>query len=154
MTSPAPPVLVIGLGNAMRRDDGIGPAAIELLERETLPAADMIVLDGESTRLIEAWRGRSRAIVIDAVAAGSRAGTIHEVEVGTDALPDWDAGASTHGAGIAEAVALGRALDRLPAELVVFGVEPDDLSHGPGLSPAVDAALPLLVERVRRRVEA
>ncbi len=146
------PVLVIGLGNAMRRDDGIGPATIELLERETLAGADTMVLDGEATRLIEAWRDRPRAIVIDAVATGESAGTIHEVEVGTDALPGWAAGASTHGAGIAEAVALGRALDRLPAELVVFGVEPADLSHGPGLSPAVDAALPALVDRVRRRV--
>ena len=144
--------MVIGLGNPMRRDDGIGPAAAALLEREPPADTDIIALDGESTRLIEAWRDRSRAIVIDAVAAGDAAGTIHEVEVSTDALPDWAAGASTHGAGIAEAVALGRALDRLPAELVVFGVEPADLSHGPGLSPAVDAALPDLVERIRRRV--
>ena len=93
VTSSAPPALVIGLGNAMRHDDGIGPAAIELLERVAPPLADTVVLDGESTRLIEAWRDRPRAIVIDAVVAGDAAGTIHEVEVGIDALPAWARGA-------------------------------------------------------------
>ncbi len=153
MTTPASPVLVIGLGNTMRRDDGVGPAAIELLEKGETGGAETVILDGESTRLIEAWRNRSRAIVIDAVVAGEPAGTIHEVDVGRDSLPDWAAGATTHGAGIAEAVALGRVLDRLPTELIVFGVEPADMTHGPGLSDPVGAALPALVERVREWVQ-
>ncbi len=144
-------VVVIGLGNTMRRDDGVGPAAVALLEDSPPPGTDVVGLDGEATRVIDAWQGRNRAIVIDAVLTGEPAGTIHEVEVGRDALPDWHPGPSSHGAGVAEAVALGRALGRLPEELIVLGVEPADVSHGPDLTAAVADALPGLVDRVRER---
>ncbi len=145
-------LVVIGVGNPMRRDDGVGAAAIALLEQAEFgrnsDAVELVLLDGEPTRLIEAWRGRRRAIVIDATRAGVDAGAIHRVDVAVEPLPDWTTTGSSHSAGIAEAVALAKALDSLPDELVVFGIEPADLSMGEGLSPAVEAALPALVELV------
>ena len=153
MTAPLPPpVVIIGIGNPMRHDDGVGPAAIACLEATDLAlpegAPELITLDGEPARLLEAWRGRRRAIVIDAARSDEVAGFIHRVEVGRDPLPPWAAGSSSHSAGLAEAVALGTTLDRLPRQLIVFGIEPHDLSLGVGLSLAVSAALPVLIEQV------
>lgn len=153
MTSlPTPPVVIIGIGNPMRGDDGVGPAAVACLEH-TDPALlegepELIALDGEPARLLEAWRGRRLAIVIDAARSDKAAGSIHRIEVGRDPLPPWATGSSSHSAGLAEAVALGRTLDRLPRQLIVFGVEPGDLTLGEGLSSAVSAALPALIEQV------
>ena len=152
--SERPPVVVIGVGNAMRRDDGIGPAVLESLGRTDLgdvarTDVELVMLDGESTRLIEAWRGRRRAIVIDAVRSGEPPGRIHRVELGRDPLPDGRPANSSHSSGVAEAIALGRALGRLPDELIVIGVEAGDLSLGEGLSSQVSAALPTLVQNVR-----
>lgn len=145
-------LVVIGVGNPMRRDDGVGAAAIAMLERAELgrhgDAVELVLLDGEPTRLIEAWRGRRRAIVIDATRAGAEAGAIHRVDAAVEALPDWTTTGSSHSAGIGEAVALATALDSMPDELIVFGIEPADVSLGEGLSPAVEAALPALVELV------
>lgn len=144
-------MVIIGIGNPMRHDDGVGPAAIACLEEtdhslEGEP--ELICLDGEPTRLLDAWRGRRRAIIVDAAHSDKAAGFIHRVEVGRDPLPPWATGNSSHSAGLAEAVALGTTLDRLPQQLIVFGVEPDDLSLGPGLSRAVAAALPVLIEQI------
>lgn len=147
-----PPVVIIGIGNPMRGDDGIGPAAIACLERTDLADAvlgpELIVLDGEPARLMEAWRDRRRAIIIDAARCDTAAGSIHRIDVGTEPLPPWATGASSHSAGLAEAVALGRALDRLPERLIVFGIEPADVSLGEGLSSELRATLPTLLEQV------
>jgi hydrogenase maturation protease len=143
-------LVIIGIGNPMRHDDGIGPAAVACLERTDLAdtGPEFLTLGGEPARLLEAWHDRRRTIVIDAARSGAAAGTIHRVEVGADPLPPWTAGSSSHSAGLAEAVALGRALDRLPEQLIVFGVEAADVSLGEGLSSEVSAALPCLVRQV------
>jgi len=143
------PVVVIGLGNPMRRDDGVGPAVIEAFEDQTPPFIELLLTDGEPTRLLEAWRGRKRAIVVDTIVAGAPAGTVHRVELGVDAIPASRPNASSHEAGIEVAVDLSRVLDALPAELIVFGIEPDDVGHGEGLSAVVAASLPALLDRIR-----
>lgn len=142
-------VVVIGIGNPMRGDDGIGAAAVSLL-RETVDCTGLecTALDGEATRLMAAWEGRRHAIVIDAVVSGSPPGTVHRFEQGRDALPAAAAATSSHAAGLNEAVELAQVLDRLPGRLTVFGIEVADLAPGADLSPAVAAAVPELVDRI------
>ena len=66
------------------------------------------------------------------------------------AAASWAApgSASSHRMGIADAIRLAAAVDRLPGRLVVFGVEVNDIGFGPGLSPAVAAAIPGVVQAV------
>lgn len=153
MTSTTPPpTVIIGIGNSMRGDDGIGPAAIAGLKQTDFSEApaevELVCLDGEPARLIEAWSCRRKAIIIDAARAGSAAGSVHRLVVGHNPLPQWSAGTSSHSAGLAEAVELGRTLQRLPEELIVFGVEPANVVLGSGLSPEVSAVLPKLIREV------
>ena len=146
-------VVIIGVGNPYRRDDGVGHAAAEAFA-EHLPAIKVVLLDGEPTRLVDAWEGHQVAIVLDAVRRGDPPGTIHRFEVGTEPLPEAFLHPSTHGAGLESAVALGRALDRNPEVLIVFGIEPADMTEGNGLSEPVEAALPSLVDRLAEEVKA
>ena len=143
--------VVIGIGNSYRGDDGVGHAAAEML-RSILTDADVLLQDGEPTRLVDAWEGRRLAIVVDAIRRGDPPGTVHRVQVGTDPLPAAFVHPSTHGAGLESAVALGQALDRNPEKLVIFGIEPADLTEGHGLSAAVQTALPGFVRRVTEEV--
>jgi hydrogenase maturation protease len=62
-------VVVIGVGNEFRRDDGVGPAVVASLRDRVPPGVDLVLTDGEPTRLIEAWTGAVLAVVIDAVRA-------------------------------------------------------------------------------------
>jgi len=143
--------LVIGVGNRWRGDDGIGPRTIEALARIDDLDAELLTLDGEPARLVTAWQGRPRVVVVDAIAAGEPPGTIHVV---TDLhrLPGAATDVSSHGGGIVEAVALGRALGQLPERLLVVGVEPAEIGHGVELSPPVAASLDAVVRLVAEEV--
>jgi len=127
----------------MRRDDGVGPAVVEHLDARHSPTndVDLVILDGEPTRVIQEWDQRQLVVVIDAVFAGSTPGTVHRIEFGTDPVPPQGAAPSSHATGLAEAIALARALERLPSGLVLLGVEPRDVSLGLGLSPEVEAVV-------------
>lgn len=149
-------IVIIGVGNAMRHDDGLGVEAVARLGRSLGSGqgvgTELLTTSGEPTRLIEAWTGRRLAVVIDAIRTGTPSGSIHRLVVGTDPLPHWASADSSHSAGLAEAVTLARALDRLPDELIIYGVEAANLSLGEGLSAPVEAALPALVRRVLAEV--
>ena len=150
------PVVLIGIGNTMRRDDGVGPLTLAAFRSDPLVGCDIVELDGEATRVIETWRDRDVAIVVDAVCTGERPGTIHDLTFdelhGVDQLGLTPSATSSHFAGIAEALALGRSLDRLPAALRVLGIEPGELSHGFGLSPSVTAGMDELLHKVRHAI--
>jgi len=148
------PVLAVGVGNPMRRDDGVGPAVIDRLRTcSDLPSTvELLILDGEPTRLIDAWHGRERVVVIDATQSGDPPGTIHRLDPAIVDIPPGRHDRSSHGAGVETAIDLATALDRLPEDLVILGVEPAELNLGTGLSPSVDRALSELVAQIIHEV--
>jgi hydrogenase maturation protease len=150
--------LVIGVGNRYRRDDGAGLAAAARLAEAA--GARVVLCDGigDGTALLDIWQNSETVILIDAVRSGAPAGTIHRRDAGgadgsggIGAMPDAGAGAafrgpqSTHGLGVAEAIALGRLLHRLPRRLVILGVEGARFDAGEELSPAVGRAVDAVV---------
>ena len=143
--------LVIGVGNRWRGDDGIGPSTIAALARIDGLDAELLTLDGEPARLVAAWQDRPCVVVVDAIVAGDPPGTVHVI-TDLDRLPSAVADASSHGGGIAEAVALGRALEQLPDRLLVVGVEPAAVGHGEELSPPVAASVDAVVRLVAAAV--
>ena len=105
------------------------------------PGVRLVVTDGEPTRLIDAWTGADLAVVVDAVRAEPLdPGRVHRFVVDRPRA-GMGRGASSHGLGLDDAIALAVALDRMPARLVVHAIEAADLSQGPGLSPPVAAAV-------------
>jgi hydrogenase maturation protease len=138
------PAVVIGIGNEFRRDDGAGPAVIGRLRGRVPAGVRLVVTDGEPTRLIDAWTGAALAVVVDAVRAEPpHPGQVHRFVVDR---PGTQAGraASSHGFGLDEAIALATALDRMPGRLIVHAIEAADLTQGPGLTPAVAAAVEIV----------
>lgn len=129
--------VVIGVGNSFRGDDGVG--------LEVARQLGGIENGGDPAELIEAWTGASLAIVVDAAHAHDPPGTIRRHE-GLDLHVRGQA--SSHGLSLADAVALGEALDRLPSALVVYTVEGADFAMGSSLSPAVRSAVPALAEAI------
>lgn len=145
--------VVIGVGNEYRRDDGVGPAVISVLGegvRGRLPSGiTLTVCDGDPARLISIWEHARRAIVVDAARVHPPyPGRLHRLALGDDP-PLWpQPDTSSHGLGLAEAIELARALDRLPPQLVIYAVEPADTALGTGLSPPVAAAVAPLALRI------
>jgi len=148
-----PSVAILGLGNTVMRDDGVGARVLdELARRYRLPpAVRLIRSDAPMARLLAEVDGVGHLIVVDAVRGGRPPGSVYRVEreqlasIGRRAC-------SSHGMGLTELFALLEALDRCP-EVRIIGVESGELNEaGPDLSGElsgpVAAALPRAVDAV------
>ena len=145
-TAPPRLVVVAGIGNRMRHDDGAGPAAAERAAGAGAgggrPAVEVIGPLGEPLDLLNQWDAADLAIVVDAVRSGARAGTVTLTYLGTDdgALEEpGRAKPSTHGLGLGDVYRIALATGAAPARVALIGIEGRDFSAGEGLSPEVDA---------------
>jgi hydrogenase maturation protease len=139
---------VVGIGNAWRSDDAVGLVVARRL-REVLPeSVEVLEREGEPTGLIETWTDAEALWLVDAVSSGARPGTVHRVDASHADLPVQFGGGSTHHFSLGEAVAMARALGRLPGHVVVFGVEGERFEIGDELSPEVAVAVPVVVAAV------
>ncbi len=147
-------MVVIGVGNPYRHDDGVGPAVVNRLAQGGAYGARLAVSEGEATELIELWDGARLAIVVDAVRAEpAHPGRVHRLVVprpGGELLR----AASSHGMDLGHAVELARVLRRLPQRLVLFAVEAADTGYGLELSPPVAAAVDRLAGEIAAELTA
>ena len=141
--------LVVGLGTPERGDDGVGLIAVEQLRAEAPKGVVIRALPRQALDLLGLWTGYDRVWVVDAIRSGAPAGTCHRLQPPLPAAALGHAAPSTHGLGLAECIALAERLDALPAHLVIFGIEVACVTPGEGLTPAVAAAAPALVEQLR-----
>jgi hydrogenase maturation protease len=145
MTQRAPKLLV-GIGNLLRGDDGVGVRAAQLAAALPLPA-EVEVLEVGSAGLdaADVLEARERVVVVDAIDAGAAAGTIFRLEPG-ELCPACRSGISVHDFHLLDALEQTRLLGRAPNAVVVLAVQVGDVSAGIGLSPAVSGALGRVIE--------
>jgi hydrogenase maturation protease len=133
--------VIIGLGNEFRHDDAVGLIAARRLHG--------VEHEGDVGDLIASWEGLECVILIDAVSSGAAPGTIHRLDVSVSPVPRRLFQNSTHALGLADAIELSRALDTLPREVLIYGIEVRDTTAGIGLSAEVMKALEALIAEVR-----
>ena len=141
-------ILLIGVGNPLRGDDAVGAQVAKLLRARNHPSIRVIEHDGEGASLMEAWTGVKTVIVVDAVSSASPPGTIYRFDAAQQPLPGNFFRHSTHAFGLHEAVELSRALDRLPRQLIVYGIRAKSLEIGAPLSHEAETAVREVVERI------
>lgn len=146
------PLLVIGVGNEYRKDDGAGLLAARNLKPRVGGDVSVLEQSGEAAALMESFSGADRVILIDAVQSGKAPGTVHCFEAGDAPLPAKLFRCSTHAFGVAESVELARALHQLPGQVTLYGIEGKDFASGVGLSPEVDRAVQKLCEQLTREL--
>ena len=134
--------LILGLGNSLRGDDGAGPAVIEWLSQRILPPG-VEAVDGGTAGLdnVSMLMGHERAIIVDAADIGQAPGAWARFTPDVTRLQDHDTALSLHSAGLAEALALGAALNVLPPTIIIYGVQPQNLDWSAQLSAEVQAAV-------------
>jgi hydrogenase maturation protease len=139
---------VVGLGNPDRGDDGIGALVARELAGKVPADVAVIARRGDLLSLIEDWAGFDAIVCIDAAAALGLPGRIHRIDLSSAALPRDLAFTSSHALGLAEAIELARSLQLAPRRIIVYAVEGGSFGRGASLTPAVAAALGVVVERV------
>ncbi|MCG8428291.1 MAG: HyaD/HybD family hydrogenase maturation endopeptidase [Chromatiales bacterium] len=140
-------VLIIGLGNVLMRDEGIGVRAAEELEsRYHLPEGIEVVDGGTSgTELLEPMRGIDHLFVADAINTGAEPGTI--VTIADEQVPAFfQTKISNHQLGLSDLLAVLRVTNQAPKSVTIVGMVPYVLENELGLSPAADKKLDEMVD--------
>jgi len=134
-------VLILGIGNLLLSDEGVGIHAIRCLTPGELPP-DVETLDGGTSGadLVDHLEGRDKVIVIDAADGDGPPGTVFRCEASD--LMDQEAPLSLHEFGLIDSLRMAQQLGCAPRRVVVLGVKPATMEPGLELSPEVAAALP------------
>ncbi len=148
--------IILGLGNLLRCDDGIGIAVVEALRESCVLPDDIMVMDAGTSDLeaLLMMQGYQRAFLIDAADFGGAPGAwrcipIHDLSLIPEVLTDYG---SFHHAGLKEAITLGQTLEILPKEVFIYAVQPQDLQISIGLSECNAAAIKEIIEDLFQRL--
>jgi len=148
MTIDQTKTLVLGLGNLVHSDDGLGVHAIQTLREDPRVPSDVVLMDGgtQGLALLPHISSFQRVLAIDALDVGEAPGTLVRLE--GKALRNLPGKASVHQLGFADLLVALELLDDLPEEIVLLGVQPLSTEWGTELTPPVRAALERLPEYV------
>jgi hydrogenase maturation protease len=152
-TKETPPrIVVIGVGNLLLQDEGVGIHAIRSLQEMNLPSDIKLVDGGTSPDLIAYTKAGDKMIIIDSAKTGGEPGAIYRFK------PEDLAGgkgnlASAHEMGVAENLKLMELTGNKPKETVIIGIEPETIDWGTELSIKLKEKLPELVKVVLKELE-
>ena len=142
-------ILILGIGNVLLTDEGIGVRALKELERRFTFPDNVELLDGGTAgiELLRHIRMRDYLIIIDAMKFDQEPGTVFRVE-GADVPAAFRTRISPHQLGLSDLLAAAMLTDELPKNLVLFGVEPESIDIGLDLTDTVEASVEKLVNAV------
>ncbi len=146
--------LILGIGNLLRKDDGVGIHVVERLRRLDLfkGSEDVRLLDGGTAglSLLSYLESIEYLIIVDALLAPGQPGEVRTIS--EEQISQTDTFGPTHDGRLADVVKMARTLGN-PMRITVIGVIPKDV-HGFGaeLSSEVDAAIPRVIDAVKERV--
>jgi len=148
------PVLVLGLGNILLEDEGLGIRALELLQQRYEIPSEVELLDGGTTGmgLLDDISGRQHLLVLDAVQTGEPPGTL--VKLAGDEVPVYfEMRISPHQLGLSDVLATLELSGERPAGVTVLGLVPESLEMCLQLSDLVNGRLDSLVEAAVKELE-
>jgi hydrogenase maturation protease len=141
-------ILVLGLGNPDRGDDGVGAIIARSLAGRLPLGIEIRSRGGDMLSLVEDWAGFDAVICVDAAAPVGAPGRIHRIDAMTGTLPRDLTPGSSHAFGLADAVELARVLRYAPQSIVVYAVEGRCFDAGVAVTPEVAAAAATVTEMV------
>ncbi len=144
--------VIIGVGNLILKDEGVGVHAVRELEKIELPFGVELIDGGVATMdLLSVIQEAERIIVIDALKVGGEPGTVYRV-IPEDLIHETEKFLSLHQVGLLDVLGMARQLGG-HGEVVIIGVEPKEISWGTGLTPEVQAKLPKVIEIVLKELK-
>jgi hydrogenase maturation protease len=139
---------VIGLGNMLRGDDGIGPVVVERLRKkaETLPLT-LIDVGSDAFALLEHLVASEPILIVDCARMGEIPGTVKKIVVNATSLKYIDERVSLHGFGFAEVFQLAKRIGPV-ARCSLIGVEPKSIEFNTCLSKEISKTIPKIITMV------
>ncbi len=146
--APYPSILILGVGNILLSDEGVGVRVIEAMKSMTLPD-NVEILDGGTGAfdLFDIMANRDTVIIIDAVKGGGEPGAVYRFGP-DDIKAEAKFLTSVHQISLLDTLSMARITGCSPRDIVIFGIEPREVDWGLELSPEVAAVVPKVIELV------
>ncbi len=139
---------VIGIGNTLRGDDGIGPDIIQRLKNRSLPVPITLTdVGSDAFSLLEYLIGKEPLLIIDCAKMGEKPGTVRKFNLNKNTVKTLDRAVSLHGMSFGEMYQTAKALGTV-AECRLIGIEPEQIGFGQPLSTAVEKQIPLIMNLI------
>jgi len=148
-------IVVLGVGNPLLGDEGLGIEAIHRLREDSFSSEVLLVEGGTSSLDVFLDLGErhiEKLIVVDAVRAGKPPGAVTRVDLSDGERIGKGLGVSLHDLGLLDSLRLARLNGFRADRAVLLGLEPERVDWGQGLSWTVLNALPALLDRVREEI--
>ena len=146
-------VMVLGVGNQLMTDEGLGPYVITELQKDQWPEnVDLIEGGTAGLEILYLIEGVDFLIIVDAVDARTDAGSIFKFKPNDISVFPDEFGFSFHQVGLFEVLQMAMVMDKLP-DTIIFGMQPKSLDWGMELSPEVQAKIPELIELVKEEIK-
>lgn len=154
-------ILVLGLGNILLKDEGVGVRVIEALSDFAF-ASNVEVVDGGTAGLdvVLPRKNLHKLIIIDAIKADREPGTIYETRFRADDKDAIDkifckkeSHLSLHQLGLLGTISIAKKMNTSLEEIIIFGVEPDEISCGLELTEAVKTKIPKVVDLILEEIK-
>jgi hydrogenase maturation protease len=148
-------IKVLGIGSPFG-DDQVGWKVVDALKQQLSMHTNIDLLvsienhDRPGVRLIELMSGAHTVFIIDAIKSNSEIGTIHRFK--NHDIFELENRLSTHNMGVSEALQLGSALNALPDNIILYGIEIDITVLASTLSQRVESAMDQLVVRLKNEI--
>jgi hydrogenase maturation protease len=144
--------VVVGVGNLLMKDEGIGIHIVRALQEIDLPP-DIELIDGGTSPDVIAYAGAgNKMIIIDAAKAGGEPGSIYHYRP-EDLAAGKRALTSAHELGVAENLKLMALAGNEPRETIIIGIEPKEIDWGTELSPELKKRIPAIVKVILREIK-
>ena len=142
--------LILGIGNPILKDDGVGPRIVEDLRQHIIdPDVTLQETSLSGVNLMEMLIGFDRAIIIDAIQSGGKPGQIYRLTTQDFGVPQKDA-FSEHNMSLFQSIELGKRLAlHMPSQIVIIAVEAENVTDfEERLTLEVEKAIPGVVDQV------
>jgi hydrogenase maturation protease len=143
-SAPPPPVLVLGVGNMLLGDDGVGPALLRRVSERYGRVRDVECVDGgtQGLALLGYLAERTTLVVLDAYSSGTAPGEVTVLNKSELLSASARRASTAHEGNVGELLAVAHLVGELPEQVFLVGVEPERVRTELGLSANVEAALP------------
>jgi len=146
-----PRTVIIGVGNLLMKDEGIGIHTMKALQEMQLPDNVTVIDGGTSPDIIACTRAGDKLIIVDAARAGGEPGAIYHFQ--PDDLEDSAGEAlSVHELGVPQNLRLMLLSGNGPSEVIIIGIEPKDIDWGTELSPELEMSIPKIISVILQEI--
>lgn len=160
--STARRILILGVGNILLKDEGVGVHVAEKLQKHNLPG-NVEVIDGGTAGIdiLLSQAGLDKLVVVDAMKGGKRPGTIYKLKLKADEKDrltqafsqEKQSKISLHQVSLLDALNTVEKINRAPEEIVIIGVEPGEVDCGLGLTERVKQKVPKVIREIFEEIK-